>query len=144
MLYLADTVPTIGFNCERVRGSLGSSAGATFLVWDVGGQERIRPLWRTYTRNTDGIIFVLDSGDHRSLEQARHELHRTLAHQEPGQHTPLLVLANKQDLPMALTEKQVVSCLKLKQLRLAIHTIPTLWWHCLIPCAAHKSSGAWC
>ena len=32
-----------------------------------------------------------------------------------------LVLANKQDLPMALTEKQVISCLKLKQLRLAVH-----------------------
>ena len=66
-----NTVPTVGFNCERVKGSIGSSAGTTFLVWDVGGQEKIRPLWRTYTRNTDGIIFVLDAADYRSFEQAR-------------------------------------------------------------------------
>ena len=66
-----NTVPTIGFNCERVKGSIGSSAGTTFLVWDVGGQEKIRPLWRTYTRNSDGIIFVLDAADYRSFEQAR-------------------------------------------------------------------------
>ena len=66
-----NTVPTIGFNCERVKGSIGSSAGSTFLVWDVGGQEKIRPLWRTYTRNTDGIIFVLDAADYRSFDQAR-------------------------------------------------------------------------
>ena len=45
-----NTVPTIGFNCERVKGSLGGSKGATFLIWDVGGQEKIRPLWKTYTR----------------------------------------------------------------------------------------------
>ena len=66
-----NTVPTIGFNCERVKGSVGSSAGTTFLVWDVGGQEKIRPLWKTYTRNTDGIIFMLDSADYRSFDQAR-------------------------------------------------------------------------
>ena len=33
-----NTVPTVGFNCERVKGSLGRSRGLTFLVWDVGGQ----------------------------------------------------------------------------------------------------------
>lgn len=41
------TVPTIGFNCERVKGTIGRSSGLTFLVWDVGGQEKIRPLWRS-------------------------------------------------------------------------------------------------
>ena len=45
-----NTVPTIGFNCERVKGTMGRSRGLTFLVWDVGGQEKIRPLWRSYTR----------------------------------------------------------------------------------------------
>ncbi len=40
----------IGFNCERIKGSVGRSRGLTFLVWDVGGQEKIRPLWRSYTR----------------------------------------------------------------------------------------------
>lgn len=45
-----NTVPTIGFNCEKVRGAVGKAKGAQFLVWDVGGQEKLRPLWRSYTR----------------------------------------------------------------------------------------------
>ena len=35
-----NTVPTVGFNCERVKGTVGRSRGLTFLIWDVGGQER--------------------------------------------------------------------------------------------------------
>ena len=56
-----NTVPTIGFNCEKVKGSTGRSKNLTFLIWDVGGQETLRPLWRPYTRATDAIIFVVDS-----------------------------------------------------------------------------------
>lgn len=44
-----NTVPTIGFNCEKIRG-IGKAKGVSFLVWDVGGQEKLRPLWRSYTR----------------------------------------------------------------------------------------------
>ena len=32
-----------------------------FTVWDVGGQEKLRPLWRHYFNNTDALIFVVDS-----------------------------------------------------------------------------------
>ncbi|XP_039967991.1 ADP-ribosylation factor-like protein 4A isoform X3 [Bactrocera tryoni] len=46
-----NTVPTIGFNCEKVQGILGRAKGIQFLVWDVGGQEKLRPLWRSYTRS---------------------------------------------------------------------------------------------
>lgn len=35
---------------KQVRGALGKAKGAQFLVWDVGGQEKLRPLWRSYTR----------------------------------------------------------------------------------------------
>lgn len=35
----------------------------SFTVWDVGGQDKIRPLWRHYYQNTQGIIFVVDSND---------------------------------------------------------------------------------
>jgi hypothetical protein len=34
-----------------------------FNMWDVGGQEKIRPLWKHYFQNTDAIIFVIDSSD---------------------------------------------------------------------------------
>jgi GTPase SAR1 family protein len=35
----------------------------SFTVWDVGGQDKIRPLWRHYYQNTQGLIFVVDSND---------------------------------------------------------------------------------
>ena len=46
------------------------------------------------------------------------ELHRTLSLQEQERETatPLLILANKQDLAMAITERQVVNSLALRQL----------------------------
>jgi ADP-ribosylation factor-like protein 4 len=44
---------------------------------DVGGQEKLRPLWRSYTRCTDGIIFVIDSVDLERMEEAKMELMRT-------------------------------------------------------------------
>ena len=90
-----NTVPTIGFNCERVRGSTGRSRGLTFLVWDVGGQEKVRPLWKPYTRATDAVIFVVDSTDVERLEEAKLEMHRIMRTPD-NIGVPLLVIANKQ------------------------------------------------
>ena len=44
------TIPTIGFNVETV----SPCKGINFTVWDVGGQDKIRPLWRHYYENTQG------------------------------------------------------------------------------------------
>ena len=41
------TIPTIGFNVETVEYK-----NISFTVWDVGGQDKIRPLWRHYYQNT--------------------------------------------------------------------------------------------
>ena len=32
-----------------------------FTVWDVGGQEKLRPLWRHYFNNTDGLVCLHSS-----------------------------------------------------------------------------------
>ena len=47
------TIPTIGFNVEEVT----PIKGVTFTMWDVGGQEKIRPLWRHYYQ----VIFLLST-----------------------------------------------------------------------------------
>ncbi|XP_065345098.1 ADP-ribosylation factor-like protein 4C [Cloeon dipterum] len=107
-----NTVPTIGFNCEKVKGTLGRARGVTFLVWDVGGQEKLRPLWRSYTRCTDGIVFVVDSVDAERMEEARMELLRTAKAPENA-GVPILVFANKQDLPGARDPKEVEKLLGL-------------------------------
>jgi hypothetical protein len=44
---LVTTIPTIGFNVESIQYQ-----NVSFTVWDVGGQDKIRPLWRHYFDNT--------------------------------------------------------------------------------------------
>ena len=58
-----------GFNVETVEYK-----NISFTVWDVGGQDKIRPLWRHYFTNTQGLIFVVDSNDRERLEEAKNEL----------------------------------------------------------------------
>ena len=53
-----------------------SGLGRIFNIWDIGGQDKTRPLWRSYTRATDAIIFVVDSSDKERLEEAKLELQR--------------------------------------------------------------------
>uniref|UniRef100_M3ZCY9 ADP-ribosylation factor-like 4Cb n=1 Tax=Xiphophorus maculatus TaxID=8083 RepID=M3ZCY9_XIPMA len=111
-----NTVPTIGFNTERIRlGGPGASRGISCHFWDVGGQEKLRPLWKPYSRCTDGIVYVVDSVDAERLEEARAELHRITRFQE-NQGTPLLVIANKQDLPRALDVGDIERQLALSEL----------------------------
>jgi len=63
------TIPTIGFNVETVEYK-----NLSFTVWDVGGQDKIRPLWRHYYQGTNGLIYVVDSNDRDRSEDARLEL----------------------------------------------------------------------
>lgn len=44
------------------------------LIYDL----QIRPLWRHYFQNTQGLIFVVDSNDRDRVVEARDELHRML------------------------------------------------------------------
>lgn len=83
-----------GFNVETVEYK-----NIQFTVWDVGGQDKIRPLWRHYFQNTQGIIFVVDSNDRDRIVEAREELQRML-NEDELRDAILLVFANKQDLPV--------------------------------------------
>ena len=84
----------LGFNVETVEYK-----NIQFTVWDVGGQDKIRPLWRHYFQNTQGIIFVVDSNDRDRVVEAREELQRML-NEDELRDALLLVFANKQDLPV--------------------------------------------
>lgn len=65
---------------------------------DVGGQDKIRPLWRHYYTGTQGLVFVVDSQDRARIDEAREELHKILNDREM-RDCFLLVFANKQDMP---------------------------------------------
>ncbi|XP_018331522.1 ADP-ribosylation factor 2 [Agrilus planipennis] len=108
---IVTTIPTIGFNVETVEYK-----NICFTVWDVGGQDKIRPLWRHYFQNTQGLIFVVDSNDRERITEAEHELHNMLQEDEL-RDAVLLVFANKQDLPNAMTAAELTDKLQLHQLR---------------------------
>merc|ERR1739841_470749 len=74
---LVTTIPTIGFNVETVQYK-----NIHFTVWDVGGQDKIRPLWRHYYQNTQGVIFVVDSNDRERISEAAEELQKMLREDE--------------------------------------------------------------
>merc|ERR1712094_72959 len=83
---------------------------------DVGGQDKIRPLWRHYYQNTQGLIFVVDSNDRDRVDNARDELHRML-NEDELRDSILLVFANKQDLPNAMSAAEMTDKLGLNSLR---------------------------
>lgn len=107
---IVTTIPTIGFNVETVE-----YRNLKFTVWDVGGQDKIRPLWRHYYQNTQGIIFVVDCNDRERVPEAAEEL-RNLLTEDDLANAAVLVFANKQDLPNAMTTTEVTDKLRLHTL----------------------------
>ena len=121
------TIPTIGFNVETVEYK-----NISFTVWDVGGQDKIRPLWRHYYQNTQGLIFVVDSNDRDRADAARDELHRMLGEDEL-RDSILLVFANKQDLPNAMSASEMTE-------RLGLHALKHRQWYIQACCATTGDS----
>lgn len=52
-VWCAMFVFVLGFNVETVEYK-----NISFTVWDVGGQDKIRPLWRHYFQNTQGELHM--------------------------------------------------------------------------------------
>eukprot|EP01129_Flabellula_baltica_P004764 TRINITY_DN1685_c0_g1_i1.p1 TRINITY_DN1685_c0_g1~~TRINITY_DN1685_c0_g1_i1.p1 ORF type:complete len:185 (+),score=38.24 TRINITY_DN1685_c0_g1_i1:99-653(+) len=81
-------------------------------IWDIGGQRSIRAYWKNYFEETDGIIWVVDSADPVRLEDCRIELSKVLG-EEKLAGASLLILANKQDIPGALSVGEIYEALDL-------------------------------
>ncbi|CAF0786894.1 unnamed protein product [Didymodactylos carnosus] len=119
---IVTTIPTIGFNVETVEYK-----NISFTVWDVGGQDKIRPLWRHYFQNTQGLIFVVDSNDRERVGEARDELQRMIAEDELREAV-LLIFANKQDLPNAMNAAEITD-------KLGLHSLRNRNWYIQATCA---------
>jgi len=118
------TIPTIGFNVETVEYK-----NISFTVWDVGGQDKIRPLWRHYYQNTQGIIFVVDCNDRERVGEAKDELNRMLSEDEL-RDAVLLVLSNKSDLPQAMAAAETAD-------KLGLHALRNRQWFIQATCATN-------
>jgi len=115
-----NTIPTLDFNVETIKHKK-----QTFSIWDVGGQDSIRPLWRHHFTGTQGLIYVVDAADRQRVRKAAEELHKIVLDHEM-RFAVTLILANKADLPHALKPDEVSAELKLSQLQdRTIHVQPT-------------------
>ncbi|XP_015788697.1 ADP-ribosylation factor-like protein 2 [Tetranychus urticae] len=106
-----DISPTLGFNIYTL-----DHKNFKLNVWDIGGQTSLRAYWRNYFENTDGLIWVVDSVDKLRLSDCAKSLH-LLLQEERLLGASLLVFANKQDLPGALSAQQIENFLDLKSLK---------------------------
>lgn len=103
----------------------------SFTVYDVGGQDKLRPLWRHYFTGSQGLIFVVDSNDGNRLELAALELHKILT-DDAMREAVVLIFANKQDLPCAVKASEMTEKLGLTRLH---HQ-----WY-IQPCSAIEGQG---
>lgn len=96
-------------------------------MWDLGGQERLRPSWATYYRGTHAVIVVIDSTDRARISIMKDELFRLLQHGDL-EGAAVLVFANKQDLKDAMSAAEITDALSL-------HSIKSHDWHIQACCA---------
>lgn len=104
-----DTIePTLGFQIR----TLTTKPPYQIHLWDIGGQTSIRAYWRNYFERTDGLIWVIDAADVYRLQLCKQELLHILQ-QERLAGASVLIWANKQDVPGALTEHEIAKILAL-------------------------------
>jgi len=116
-------IPTIGYNEETIEYK-----DLRFAIWDVGGQDRLRPLWPNFFKGTEAVIFVADSADRENVQQSHYELHLRLLSAHELLLAPLLVFANKQDLPCAMSLQEIAE-------RLGLHAGMERKWFIQPTCA---------
>lgn len=105
----SNTFRTLGMNVDEF-----SSGNVRFISWDIGGQEAFREsLWESYMSGSMGIVYVVDSADRSRINEAKIELWKYVLDNDKVENIPILVLANKQDLPDAASAGEVARGLNL-------------------------------
>ena len=93
--------PTVGLNCEKI-----TVRRYRYLLWDLGGQEELQALWESYIPECHALVWLVDASDRDNFHTSRVALQKVL--QRPQLSSlPLLILANKQDLPGAVPASKV-------------------------------------
>ncbi|XP_072266491.1 ADP-ribosylation factor-like protein 14 [Pyxicephalus adspersus] len=104
------TIPTVGFNVEMIQ----TEKHLQLTIWDVGGQEKLRSLWCYYFENTDGLVYVVDSTNKETIDESKKEFQRILQN-ELIKNVPVVLLANKQDIPGALNADEITRKFNMKK-----------------------------
>ena len=104
-----------GFNIETV-----SYRNINFTVWDVGGGGgNIYHLWSNYfnlNESNQALLYVVDSTDRERIGETSEILQFVLSGKSLQELKSLLILANKQDLPDAMSAAEIRDRMKLDQI----------------------------
>ncbi|KAG5181274.1 ADP-ribosylation factor family [Tribonema minus] len=107
-----EVTPTVGFQVESF-----AKDNLNFTIFDMSGQSRYRELWGHYYREVQAIIFVLDCTERVRMCVAKEELDELLTHPDVSNScTPILIFANKMDLPGALSAVDCMEQLDLQRI----------------------------
>ncbi|XP_036398083.1 ADP-ribosylation factor-like protein 13B [Megalops cyprinoides] len=105
-----DVTPTVGFSAVDVtQGEFAVS------IFDLGGAQRIRDIWKHYFSESHAVVYVVDSSDAQRMEETRDALAKVLEHPCIA-GKPVLLLANKQDREGALREADIIDKMSLEKL----------------------------
>lgn len=107
---IMETSPTIGFNVV----TLVLNKKSVFTVWDVGGQRSLRSNWRHYLEGSKALVFVVDASDRTRMDEAKMAL-KSILSDSNLENVPLMVLANKTDVPDSMTLNEVCQQLDLEK-----------------------------
>ena len=103
-------VPTIGVLHTSIK-----VGGLTFNISDIAGNKNAQVLWEDYCKGSNVIIYVIDSADQEAVTASEQQLD-SLINDDNLNGIPILVIANKQDLPGALSGEDIISKLKLQDI----------------------------
>lgn len=104
---------TVGFNTEKI-----ATKNLNLTIYDMSGSTRYRNLWEHYYRDVDAIIFVVDVSDRMRIVVAKEELDLMVNHPElTGRNIPILVFANKTDVPHSASVGEIKCELELDRIR---------------------------
>ncbi|XP_066387755.1 uncharacterized protein [Miscanthus floridulus] len=98
-------VPTVGLNIGRIE-----DAKAKLVFWDLGGQIGLRTIWEKYYEEAHAIMYVIDAATASSFEDSKSALEKVIRH-EHLRGAPILIIANKQDLPGAIDDEELAKFL---------------------------------
>ncbi|TRY74998.1 hypothetical protein TCAL_08648 [Tigriopus californicus] len=92
---------TVGLNIGRI-----DTHGIRLNFWDLGGQEELQALWDKYYAECHAVIFTVDSHDRERVSESKAAFDAMISNSNIT-GVPLLVLANKQDLPESMGVREV-------------------------------------
>ena len=92
-----ERIPTVGLEIENTNIS-----GAKTSVWDFGGQDRFKFMWQDFLKGAGLTVLVTDSTEEniRRTKELYEKFSRSIS-------ARVIAIANKQDLPGAMTAEEV-------------------------------------